>query len=87
MSRPTARISAIALLRVTRPGSETVVEADLAALEPILEMHVGRAGRQVVGDGGEREIVRGDQADGAAIEEAAEAGPAAPTRRSCELVP
>ena len=48
-----------------------VIEGDLAVLDLVLEMDVGGALAQLVGDIGQREIVRGDQADGAALHQAA----------------
>ena len=53
-----------------RPGLHAVVEPDVVAFEPVLEMHVDRARRQLVGDRGQRQVVGRDEADRAAIQQA-----------------
>ena len=49
-------------------------------------MNVGRGGRELIGDGCERKIVSGRDADGARVS-SARTMPSAPIARSCELVP
>jgi len=55
-----------------RPGLHQVVEPHLGAVEPVLEVHVGGARGERVGHGSDGQIVRGDEADGAAIQQAAQ---------------
>ena len=50
----------------TRP--QLVVEAHLAVLDLVLEVHVRERGREVVGDLRERQVVRGDDPERAAIQ-------------------
>ena len=52
-----------------RPRLHAIVEPDVVAFEPVLEMHVDRARRQLVGDGGQRQVVGRNQPDRAAIQE------------------
>src|SRR5579884_314872 len=53
------------------PGAQPVVEADLARLELILEVNIDRTAIQRRRDSGQREIVRGHQADRATVQESA----------------
>jgi len=54
------------------PAFKAIVEPHLAVFEEVLEVDVDRARGQLVDDRGEREIVRRDQPDRAAIEQAAQ---------------
>src|SRR6266496_194569 len=54
-----------------RSGLHAVVELYLAVIEPVLEMDVESARREMIGHGCQGQIVRRDQSDGAVIEKAA----------------
>ena len=55
-------------------GAHAVVEHHCAVFEVVFEVDVGGAGREVVGDLREGEVVRRGQADGAAADQAADDG-------------
>ena len=71
------QLERVALAHDARP--HPVVEGHLAALQVVLEVHVGRARAQRVGHLGERQVVRGHQPDGAALD----AGRGRSPRRRC----
>jgi len=52
-------------------GPELIVEADLAAFQVILEVHIQGVSVERPGDARQRQVVRGHQADGSALHQAA----------------
>ena len=54
------------------PGAHPVVEVHLAVHKLVLEVDIDRPRRQGVGDPGQREVVRGDQADRAVVDQTAD---------------
>ena len=74
ISRPTERISSRALLLRDDAGAHEVVEPDLAVFDLVFEVDVGGAIAEYVGDLGQRQVVGGDQADRAALDQAAHDG-------------
>ena len=55
-----------------RPRLHSIIERHLILVEPILEVHVHGARRQLVGYRCKRQVVRGDQSDGSPIEQASQ---------------
>jgi hypothetical protein len=67
--KPPDRINSIALLFVHCAGPYPVVECDPAIFDMILIGDVCRSRRKLVGNMRERQIMRCDESDGAAIDE------------------